>query len=166
MSVVACRVYDNRIEIASDSITVRGWSQTKGENKHGKLFQSNGMTIGGVGLAKDTSLLRLFCSTRKPESNKESDIITFFNEFATWKKKQTDSFDISNNVYIFIYQGKAYQFQDFFVNEIYKYMAIGAGFDFANAAMYLGHGVEKAVEVACELSIYCEKPINKFVINK
>lgn len=32
MSVVACRVYPDRIEIAADSIAVRGWTQSKGAN--------------------------------------------------------------------------------------------------------------------------------------
>lgn len=37
--------------------------------------------------------------------------------------------------------------------------AIGWGFDFALAALYLGHPVQKAVETAIELSVYCEGPI-------
>lgn len=31
--------------------------------------------------------------------------------------------------------------------------------DFALAALHLGHTAEEAVEVATELSIYCEKPV-------
>ena len=42
---------------------------------------------------------------------------------------------------------------------IITYEAIGAGLDYALAALYLGHTVEDSVKTACELSVYCEQPI-------
>ena len=68
--------------------------------------------------------------------------------------------------YIIIYQGRAFYINGFFVDEIRTYQATGAGMDYALSALYLGHGVEKAVETACELSIYCEQPIKKLIIKK
>lgn len=41
--------------------------------------------------------------------------------------------------------------------EIYEdqFVAMGAGRDYALAAMYLGHDARKAVEVACALDVFC-----------
>ena len=57
MSIVCCSVSEKHIDISSDSITVRGYVQDKGRNKQAKLFEVNGLVIGGVGLAEETSLL-------------------------------------------------------------------------------------------------------------
>lgn len=46
-----------------------------------------------------------------------------------------------------------------FVNKVKNYDAIGAGMDFANAALYLGHNPKEAVEVACKLSCFVSEPI-------
>lgn len=43
MSVVACRVYEDRIEIASDSIILSGWTQEKQKDFYSKLVEVNRM---------------------------------------------------------------------------------------------------------------------------
>lgn len=166
MSVVACRIYDDRIEIASDSITVRGHTQTKGEtSKLAKLVQINSMTIGAVGTCEETALLFQFCGTHKPAGNTERDILAFFVEFAEWKKKQTESWSLSNS-FICIYGSRAFSIEGFLVEEIAQYDAIGAGEAYALTALYLGHDVQESINVACEVCIYCEKPILYFVVPK
>ena len=45
------------------------------------------------------------------------------------------------------------------VEEIDDFAAIGAGRDYAYAALYLGATPKEAVEVACELSCYVSEPI-------
>ncbi len=55
--------------------------------------------------------------------------------------------------------------QDYFITEVTTYEAIGVGTRYALSALCLGHSVEEAIEVACELSIYCEKPVIKFERN-
>ncbi|HQU73805.1 MAG TPA: hypothetical protein PKV71_10255 [Calditrichia bacterium] len=165
MSVVCCRVYEDRIEIASDSITVRGWTQEKGRDNHSKLVAVNDMVIGSVGRAEDSSLMQLFCATHKPEGASESDILSFMVEFLDWKKKKTDQKQTSG-VFILLFEGKAFYINGFFIKEVVSYEAIGAGMDFALSALYLGHNVEKAVETACELSVMCEKPIQSLKMDK
>ena len=54
----------------------------------------------------------------------------------------------------------AVRVEGFYVKEITDYMAIGAGMDFALAALYLGSSVKDAIKTACHLSILCEEPIN------
>ena len=48
---------------------------------------------------------------------------------------------------------------DMFVREIKDYFAMGAGEDFATAALYLGHSPEEAVKTACEISCFVAEPI-------
>lgn len=166
MSVVACRVYEDRIEIAADSITVRGWTQTKNENfKHAKLIQVNGLTIGGAGLTEEIALMQIFAETHKPKSATPDDLITFLSEFSDWKKSRTENGAIRIEGLI-AFDGKVFESNGYLVREVATYAAIGAGSDYALSAMYLGHSPEKAVETACELSIYCEKPIVKFTVRK
>ncbi|HEA65411.1 MAG TPA: hypothetical protein ENI07_01115 [Desulfobacterales bacterium] len=163
MSIVCCKILDDTIEIASDSITVRGWTQDKGRNNMAKLCDVNGMLIGGIGAAAETSLLQIFCHTHQPASSGESDIVTLFVEFAEWKKKKTDKYEMENT-YIFIFDGLAFFINSFFVNKITTYEAIGVGQEFALAALYLGHNVEQAVAAACELCTMCEKPIKMLTV--
>lgn len=166
MSVVACRVLNDRIEIAADSITVRGWSQTRNENyKYAKLTQINGITLGGVGKSEESALMQIFLETHTPKSATRDDLITLLSEFANWKRVRINNGALDND-FIFVVDGRAFVTINYLVQEVSTYAAVGAGADYALAALYLGHSPEKAVETACELSIYCEKPIVKFVVKK
>lgn len=165
MSIVCCRVTKEYIEIASDSISVRGWTQEKGKDKFSKLCKINELIIGSVGYAEEASLLQMYSKSRKPEAASEDAILIFLGEFVEWKKKRTDKSDLSNS-YIIIFEKKAFYISDFFVTEILEYEAIGAGEDFALAALFLNHDTKKATKTACELSIYCEEPIIYFKIDR
>lgn len=50
--------------------------------------------------------------------------------------------------------------------ELFDYGAIGAGEDFATAALYLGHHPKEAVKVACDLSCYVCEPIIEYKMAK
>jgi ATP-dependent protease HslVU (ClpYQ) peptidase subunit len=159
MSVVACKIKENGYEIAADSITVRGITQTKGQTSdHVKLYEANDMVIGGVGSAEENSLLRLFSETYRPSKPDEYSILEFISEFSEWKKRKTDNTAIKNS-FLIGFQGSVFHVEQWHVSKIKTYMAIGAGMNFALAALYLGHSAEKAVETAIELSTMCEAPI-------
>jgi len=123
------------------------------------------MTIGCVGLCEEGEQLCYFSKTHRPAGPQGDAVHDFFIEFSQWKKKLTEKHTLEGS-YVLIYQNAAFYVNNFYVTEIATYEAIGAGMDFALAALYLGHDVEKAVGVACELSVYCEKPVKKFVIKK
>ena len=160
MSVVACKVTKDGFEIASDSITMRGYTQSRGQNvKHSKLFELNNMMIGGVGLAEETSLLYLFAATRHPGSATQQGILEFMSDFSDWKNKKINKSSLDNR-YLIGFDGSVFLCDGWFVSEVVTYHAIGAGSDFALAALHLGHSAEKAVETAIELSIACEGPVN------
>jgi hypothetical protein len=163
MSVVAVRVYDKKIEIASDSIAVL--YNTSVTDKFSKLEQINGMIIGGVGLIEELSLLYFFAESHKPISCASSDVLNFFVEFAEWKNVRTKKFSIENS-YIFIYDGLVYFVSNFLIQEITDFFAIGAGEDHAWTALYLKHSVEDAVGIACKLCPFCSEPVVKIVVKK
>lgn len=161
MSVVTCKVYDDKYVISADSITVRGSTQSKGDNhKSVKLKEVNGLVIGGVGKAEETSLLYIFAATTKPAFATEDSLLSFWGEFSSWKNKKIGDASINNN-YIIGFGDKVFNIEGWFINEINDYEAIGAGMDYALAALYMGKSSDESVSVACELSIYCEKPIIK-----
>ena len=103
MSVVCCRVSEDKIEIASDSITIRGYTQSKGFNvRLAKLAKVNGLIVGGVGMAQENALFQIFCETRKPKDATCESIVIFLSEFSDWKYKKVDKFGIENNFNIIL----------------------------------------------------------------
>ena len=170
MSIVCCKVTEGFIHIASDSISVRGYTQTKSINSHSKLDRIGRMIIGSCGFTEESTLFQSYCSTHSINDNykrkiNQIEMLNYITEFAKWKKQRTDKFDIKN-VYILIYGNQIFHIEGFLVEEILDYEAIGAGMDYALASLYLGKDVDKAVETACELSIYCSLPIVEYIINK
>src|SRR5689334_19616228 len=97
MTIIACRVNKDSIEIASDSQT------TWGRNKYpkpdtadkqtfaaGKLFQINGMTLGCAGMLSDIGILQLFAKTHVPKEMERDSVLEWlmeFQEFALDKAK-------------------------------------------------------------------------------
>lgn len=163
MSVVAVKVENNKITIGADSILVNGYTQEK--DKKAKLFQNEWMVVGDVGEAQEGALFQIYTKTRKPRESSVDGITEFFFDFYQWKKEKTESNELMND-YIIIFENKAFLVEKFYVKEIKDYMAIGAGMDFALAALYLGSTVEKAIKTACHLSILCEEPINIVEVKK
>lgn len=160
MSIVVCKVTERGgYEIAADSISVRGYTQTKGQTTdHSKLFQVNGLDVGSVGGAQEAALFRLFTTTRKPAAPEEAALLEFLSEFSDWKHKKTGDNQIGNS-YIIGFDEAVFAIEQWLVERVVTYEAIGAGMDFALAALHLGHDARRAVETAIELSVFCEGPI-------
>jgi ATP-dependent protease HslVU (ClpYQ) peptidase subunit len=164
MSVIACRISENGYEIASDSITVRRYTQTKGQTSDfSKLFEVNNMVIGGVGRSEEISLFRLFLLTHNSFNSTEQSLLELLSEFSDWKNKKIDNPELENHYLIGVYNN-VFCVEGWHIEKITSYMAIGAGQEYALSALYLGHSAEKAIETAIELSMYCEYPVIK--INK
>lgn len=157
MSVIAARVYKDKIVMAADSILVKGYSkQTNGDFT--KINEDNGMIIGGSGAAQEQSLMWQYMATHKPASAREKDILEFIIEFSRWKRELTGDGSICNS-YILAYDGWLFEIERMFVHEVKDYCSVGVGEDFANAALYLGHAPKEAVKVACELCCFVAEPI-------
>lgn len=158
MSVVTVKVYDNRIEMAADSILVCGDRKETYFNKHAKMKSINGMLIGTSGTAEEEGLMWLYAQNHRPLSSSEKDILEFFVEFVTWKQGKSSNSTLGNH-YLLAYKGKVFLIENFLVLEVDNFAAIGAGSDYALAALYLGKTPVEAVQVACELSCYVSEPI-------
>ena len=117
MSIVAVKVTDACIELASDSIQVRGYTQSKSINKYSKMVKINDMFIGSVGTAEESSLLWVFTNTRRPEQATESALLTFLSEFADWKNSKIGKASIENE-YIFVIGTKVFQVENFFIPDV------------------------------------------------
>lgn len=163
MSVVAVKVTNKKITIGADSIIAFGWTQEK--DKLAKLEEVNGMIIGSVGVAQEGALFRVFCRTRKPRAADVESIVDFMSDFQDWSKNKIDDSTIENG-YILVFDKKVFNIEGFYVKEVTDYTAIGAGMDFALAALYLGNSVEESIKAACHLSVYCEEPVNMFYVEK
>lgn len=157
MSVIAARVYKDRIVMAADSIMVRGWSKST-TSSFSKLNEVNDMLIGGTGTTQELSLMWNFGATHKPASATEKNILEFIIEFSRWKRDLTGDGGIACD-YLIAFGGHLFQTSDMFVREVLDYCAIGAGEDYSNAALYLGHSPAEAVKVACELCCFVAEPI-------
>lgn len=162
MSVIAVKVHEDRLEVAADSIVVKGYS--KRTDQLSKLVEVNNMIIGGVGTAEDNSLMFRYAQTHRPASSTEQDVLAFIAEFSIWKKDYGSA--TISNAYIILYDGKAWCVEGMLVYEIKTFDAIGAGCDFAAAALFLQHDAVEAVRVACHLSCYVAEPIISFVMMK
>ncbi len=160
MSVVAVRKEKSKITIGADSIRISGWG-TQEKDKSAKLFAvSKEMTLGAVGSCSTTSLFRDFIENHLPKTNEEYGWTMLMREFASHlgEMKSSPKFEDSN--FIVVYKSKVFFLGGYFVREVKDYYAIGAGMDYALAALYLGASVEKAIKTACHLSIFCEEPVN------
>lgn len=159
MSVVAVKVYKDRIEMASDSIMVKYWSKIpKAENKFVKMQKINDMIIGGVGDAEETSLLYHYMKTHTIDNVDEKGVLDFILEFRRWKNDFTNNNSFTNT-YILAFKGKAFYIENMLVVPIDDYYSIGAGEDFANGAMYMGASPREAVKASCELCAMVAEPI-------
>lgn len=158
MSVVACKILKDRIEVCADSIIISRGANEQNNLKGEKIWASDEMIVGSSGSLSEALLFELFCKTHKPSSPESRDILEFLGVFADWLKKKTDKWSIGNS-YIFAFQGRVYHFYGFNFSEINTFDAIGAGCDYAIAAMHLGHSTKEAIKVACAISVYCSEPI-------
>ena len=159
MSEVAARIYEDRIEIAADSIITRGDNKLNGaENKRPKLFEINGMIVGIVGDGEDISLFRYYLKEHPIEEFDEYGITEFLLDFKKWKKDVYPDDDTLSR-FIIGYEGKCYSSDGISAFRIDDYFAIGAGDDHALGALHAGASPQEAVKAACDLCIYACEPI-------
>ena len=164
MSVVATQITDKEIVLAADSfIGIGMWAQDKREDAKAHKSE-NGVIFGAVGYTEEINLMRLFLKTHRPAAPNEDELLDFMSEFHNWVRKTTgnQSYALLNSWH-FIFDGHAFLCHNGYnIREITDHDAIGAGLVQAKTALSLGMDAERSVEVACDLSIYCEKPVNVF----
>lgn len=166
MSVVAVRKEGSKITIGADSIRITGWG-TQEKDKLAKLFRvSKDLIVGTVGDAAIHSLFREYLKNHLPKSNTEYGWTSLISEFSTYLNDLKNAPKLEHAAFIIANKGKVFFVDGYFVREINDYYAIGAGMDYALSALYLGASVKEAIETACHLSIFCEKPANVMEMKK
>lgn len=163
MSVIAARVTDKFIEVASDSIISK--EELKRTN-FTKLIQVNDMIFGGCGSAEELSIFLDFVkevpTIQFPTTAKIRDLML---EFAKVKELYTGDAKV-DNAYIIAIDGSLFEVDGMFVTQITDYTAIGQGESYALAALHLNHSVQEAVKVAADLCCFVAEPINYKYIRK
>lgn len=162
MSIVAIkRIGKGQFEIAADSIWIRGWG-TQAKEPDCKIWKIGDMIAGTAGKASLGGLFREYIENHKPKTSNEWGWLNFMSEFMKYVTTIDSKYTFDDNSFIVVWRKKAFTISGLTVREIKKFDAIGAGMDFALASLYLGHSAKEAVEVACELSAFCEKPIKVY----
>jgi len=164
MSVVAVKIYKDKIVIGADSFVGFNYD-TQLKDKNVKIFSHKEITIGTVGYTTDCSLMRVFSRDKKPSRSDEEAMTEYIVEFIDWCKKKDVNYKMESN-FMIVFKSKAFLVAGLYVKQIKKYEAMGAGMNMAQTALALGKSVREALEIACELSIYCEKPLNIYEIKK
>lgn len=155
MSVIAAKVYPNRIDIAADSIIIRDDLK---RNNFKKIHRASHICVGGVGSVDEIQMFFSFVNKNEPESSTIEGILGYLKKFSDWKSQYVTDSDVQNS-YLIIYKGKLFEVEGMFVQEVTDYVAIGKGEPYALAALYMGHSVKEAVQVACALSCSVSQPI-------
>ena len=158
MSVVAVKVYEDKIVMSADSIIVHGETD-KTPVGRGKIFEVNSMLIGTSGYAHEGVHMALFAENHTPLAMNDREITKWMYEFSEWKVKEFGVEKDLKNQYLIAYKDKVFYISAGYVGEINDFFAIGAGESYAKAALYLGHTPKEAVKVACALSCFVDEPI-------
>ena len=157
MSVITGKVYNDKIVIAADSI-VLSRDLTRSCIK---IANINNMIIGATGTLREAALMFNFMETHRPANATQKDVLSFLIEFIDWKRKLINNANLECH-YLLAYDGHLFLIMENYVEEINDYYAIGAGRDYAMAALYLGHSPREAVKTACDLCCYVAEPIIEF----
>jgi ATP-dependent protease HslVU (ClpYQ) peptidase subunit len=161
MSIIAVKKYTDKIQICSDSQITRGNNKNTTSNK--LCYINDDFIIGSVGLLNEGNLFNYFCKNHFPNRNDTLAILDLILEFNDWKEKKIKNSVIENH-HIIIFDKTIYSHENFDVREITDYHAIGSGYNEALTALYLGKTVKEAVQVACELTLYCNPPLIEYTI--
>jgi ATP-dependent protease HslVU (ClpYQ) peptidase subunit len=97
------------------------------------------------------------------KSSSEHDIVEFIVEHWEWRKKKNGEYKPSG-YFLFVFDGKLFSVTEYLDIDYHDYWAIGSGWEYARAALHLGHDVREAIKVACDLTIYCGEPIEVYEV--
>ena len=167
MSVVAVKVSDNYIEIASDSL-VTEYNSIQKEMLNCKLYKiADNFVIGGVGYLKDLSLLKMYATDHYPSDNKYKSIFTYMSDYIEYIRKYYSNYSPEHSSYYIIYNGVCYMVDGGFdIVEIDDIHSIGSGLEPAYACLLMGSSIKKAIEIASQVNPYCGGEITYYKIKR
>lgn len=160
MSVIAARVFPDKIEMSSDSVIIKDDLKLNFDKM--REFKDN-LIIGGCGDADELSLMFIFAEKHTPSDASVSSIMDFMSAFLSYKEDKLGVSHIDNE-YLIAYKNKLFIVDGMFVSEVYAYTAIGAGSKFAITALYLGMSTQAAVDTACNLCVNTAMPVKTLTL--
>jgi ATP-dependent protease HslVU (ClpYQ) peptidase subunit len=168
MSIIAVKKYEDRVVIGADSY-VGFSSETQLKDPSGKIFQHEGLTVATCGWDKDNFFLKSFIrrTISSPfDLSSEYDVQDFMSRFLAWAESKNPGYKFESQM-LLVCKSKVFFVRDtLYIEEVKEYRASGndSAENIAQVALYFDKTVEEALEVACQFSIYCEKPLTIFEI--
>lgn len=165
MSVIAAKIKDGQIDVASDSIIAKDDLK---RNNFKKIFRTPSMIFGGCGSAEELSIFFDYAKESDFVITDTQSLRDFLLEFSNVKEAYTGDRKIENAYIIAIKDqtgNKLFEVDGMFITEVTDYTAIGQGEAYALAALALNHSVEEAVKVAATFCCYVSEPVNVFHID-
>ena len=162
MSVVATVITENAIYLGADSAVTYG-EHTQISHPSSKVFVEGDIIVGGVGDPDHVTLFRTFLQENPPQEPTLIELVEMFQDFRQYVSDHGTSIQdqVGNykSQFHLIMNGTAWVIDGYFIRQIESYEAVGEGEDYARSALYLGHDIVDALDVACKFNIFCEYPL-------
>lgn len=164
MTTIAGFVDTKKVVIVADSRVSQGDMRVDQTVTSPKIFEGVDTIIASAGLLSEASLFSLFARDHSiGPAGGELRILEWLLEFSEWKDMKTKNEKIENG-YLIGHQSGLYKVLELSVFPIKKYAAIGCGVYYALTALHLGKTVFEAVEIACDLDAFTDRPISSLSI--
>lgn len=163
MTVIAAKVFNDKIEMSCDSAGTRGW-HSRNNFMPSKVIKGQDFLVGLCGSATLITFLHMFSKNHPIGDGEEAAVIDWIVEFLEFIKKKTGSWHNTKNSdqLIIAHKSGLYTIENWAPIKVKDWHAIGSGFEYAESAFYLGHNTEKAVEVANNFCFGCGGDIETF----
>lgn len=162
MTTIAGVVKGNKVILASDSRTSRGWQRIDQDSERSKLFRGTDFICAGTGYAAESQLLELYGKDHSIGEGSVMRVTQYLVEFLNWLKTNHLGKEINNN-FIIGHNSGLYTTYGLEVHKVNK-ATDGSGGLYAYTALHLDHEIESAIEIACELDAFSDTPINTLEI--
>lgn len=171
MSVVACVVKKDSIQIAADSLISNGMHRRDGLSFK-KIKKFSNFIIGATGSVQEIQLLYSYASEFPPPNNLK-ELTIYMADFYKQRDELHESLCpgekngmTSDITFVIIISNKAFVVSDFYIDEIKTFHAIGSGENYALGALAAGADVREAVRIACKYQSECGLPVHFFEVLK
>ena len=153
MTVIAAKVGKKGIVMSCDSQMSRGW-HTKSTGYQDKIIEGSDFMIGVSGSALLMPLLTMYAKNHPIGEGGIDRVTEWCLEFLDFCKKKTDSWN-QNGQLILAHHSGLYAIEEWLPLKVSDFCATGSGYQYAEAAMYLGKTTSEAVDVAIHMAYGC-----------
>lgn len=164
MTVIAAKVYDDKIEMSCDSMVTRGY-HSKSTGFPPKIIEGSDFIIGFAGDAKILPLLMLFSKNHPICEGNEGRILEWLSELLDFAKSKTSNYSYDCQLLI-AHKSGLFMVHDWHPIRVEDFAAIGSGYQYAESALFLGNDTIKACDVAMNFAYGCGGKITTKTIKR